>query len=66
MVPYCYLFLLTLFILWFSYCVSDIFCKFYVADIYGKELFIRFSASAFRKLPSFYVFNNKTSAYTSL
>ena len=27
-VPYCYLFLLSVFILWFSYCVTDIFCKF--------------------------------------
>ena len=27
-IPYCYLFLLSLFILWFSYYVSDIFCKF--------------------------------------
>ena len=28
MVPYCYLFLLSVFILWFSCYVSDIFCKF--------------------------------------
>ena len=27
-VPYCYLFSLSVFILWFSYYVSDIFCKF--------------------------------------
>ena len=27
-VPHCYLFLLSVFILWFSYYVSDIFCKF--------------------------------------
>ena len=27
-VPYSYLFLLSVFILWFSYYVSDIFCKF--------------------------------------
>ena len=27
-VSYCYLFLLSVFILWFSYYVSDIFCKF--------------------------------------
>ena len=27
-VPYYYLFLLSVFILWFSYYVSDIFCKF--------------------------------------
>ena len=25
--------------------------------LFGKELFIRFTASAFRKLPSFYVFS---------
>ena len=31
-VPYCYLFLLSVFILWFSYYVSDIFCKFLVAE----------------------------------
>ena len=50
MVPYCYLFWLSVFILWFSYYVSDIFYQF------GEELFIRFTASAFRKLPSVYVF----------
>ena len=27
-VPYCYLFLMTVLILWFSYYVSDIFCGF--------------------------------------
>ena len=27
-VPYCYLFLMSVFILWFSYYVGDIFCKF--------------------------------------
>ena len=27
-VPYCYLFLLSVFILWFNYFVSDIFCNF--------------------------------------
>ena len=27
-VPYCYLILMSVFILWFSYYVSDIFCKF--------------------------------------
>ena len=27
-VPYCYLFLLSVFILWFSYYINDIFCKF--------------------------------------
>ena len=59
MVPYCYLFLLCVFILWFKYYVSDIFCKFEVAEchLFGKELFIRFTASAFRKLPSIYVFS---------
>ena len=31
-VPYCYLFLLSVFILWFSYYVSDIFFKFYNLD----------------------------------
>ena len=48
MVPYCYLFLLSVFILWFSY---------YVSDLFGKELFIRFTTSAFCKLPSNYVFS---------
>ena len=48
MVPYCYLFLLSVFILWFSY---------YVTDIFLKELFIQFTASAFRKLLSIYVFS---------
>ena len=59
MVPYCYLFLLSVFILWFSYYVSDTFCKFKVHEchLFGKELFIRFPASAFRKLPSIYVFS---------
>ena len=57
MVPYCYLFLLSVFILWFSYYVSDIFCKLLVDHLFGKELFIRFTASAFRKLPSVYVFS---------
>ena len=52
MVPYCYLFLLSVFILWFSYYVRDIF-----SHLFGKELFIRFTASAFRKLPSIYVFS---------
>ena len=54
MVPYCYLFLLSVFILWFSYYVSDKFCN---DHLFGKELFIRFTASAFRKLPSIYVFS---------
>ena len=30
--PYCYLFLLSIFILWFSYFISDVFCKFKVAE----------------------------------
>ena len=42
------LFLLSVFILWFMY---------YVSDIFGKELFILFAASAFRKLSSIYVFS---------
>ena len=29
-VPYCYLFLMSVFIIWFSYYVYDIFCKIYV------------------------------------
>ena len=29
----------------------------YLNDHYGKELFIRFTASAFRELPSIYVFS---------
>ena len=53
MVPYCYLFLLSVFILRFSYYVSDIFCN----DLFWKELFIRFTTSAFRKLLSVYVFS---------
>ena len=28
-----------------------------MTHLFGKELFIRFSASAFRKLPSIYVFS---------
>ena len=31
MVPYCYLFLLSVFVLWFGCYVGDIFCKFWVA-----------------------------------
>ena len=57
-VPYCYLFLLSVFILWFSYYVSDIFCKLLVAEwppIWERA--VRFTASAFRKLPSIYVFS---------
>ena len=55
MVPYCYLFLLSVFILWFTYYVSDIF-RLLNDHLYGKELFIRFTARAFRKLLSIYVF----------
>ena len=60
MVPYCCLFLLSVFILWFSYYVSDIyFVNFRQLNdhLFGKELFIRFTASTFRKLPSMYVFS---------
>ena len=46
MVPYYHLFLLSVFILWFSCYVSDIFCN---DHLFGKEL----SASAFRKLCQF-------------
>ena len=54
MVPYCYLFLLPVFILWFTYYVSDIFRQ--LNDhLSGKELFIR-TARTFRKLLSIYVF----------
>ena len=54
MVPYCYLFLLSVFILLFSIMLVTYFVNFrYLNDhLFGKELFIRFSASAFRKLPS--------------
>ena len=45
MVPYCYLFLVSVFILWFSETYF----------LFGKALFIRFTASAFRKLLSVYV-----------
>ena len=45
-----------MFILWFIYYVSDIFCK--LNDhLFGKELFILFAASAFRNLSSIYVFS---------
>ena len=59
LVPYCYLFLLSVFILWFTYYVSDIIMlKFRQLNdhLSGKELFIWFTARAFRKLRSFYVF----------
>ena len=57
MVPYCYLFLLSVFILWFSCYVSDIFLNFRSLNdcLFGKELFIRFTASAFQT--SIYVFS---------
>ena len=59
MVPYCYLFLLSALILWFSYYVMTFFVNFRSLNdhLFGKELFIRFTASAFRKLPSVYVFS---------
>ena len=57
MVPYCYLFLLSVLILWFSYYVrlND--------HLFGKELSIPFTASAFRKLPSIYVFSHFPSGF---
>ena len=56
MVPNCDLFLLSVFILWFTYYVSDIFRQ--LNDhLSGKELFIRFTARAFSKLLSIYVFS---------
>ena len=56
MVPYCYLFLLSVFILWFAYYVSDMFRQ--LNDLLpGKELFTRFAANASRKLLSTYVFS---------
>ena len=53
---YCYLFLLSLFILWFTYYVSDIF-RYLNDHLSGKELFIQFTEHAFRKLLSVYVFS---------
>ena len=53
-VPYCYLFLLSVIILWFTYYVSDIFRKLN-DQLPGRELFIRFTARVFRKLLSVYV-----------
>ena len=45
MVPYCYLFLLSVFMLWFAYYMSDIIRQ--LNDhLSGKELFIRFTACA--------------------
>ena len=55
MVPYCYLFLLSVFILWFTYYVNDIFSLSLGSS--GKELFIGFTARAFRKLLPIYVFS---------
>ena len=56
MVPYCYMFLLSVCILRFTDYVSDIFRQ--LNDhLFGKELFIRFTARAFRKLLSIYVFS---------
>ena len=55
-----YVILLSVFILWFTYYVSDIFylVKFRQLNdhLSGKELFIRFTARVFRKLLSMYVF----------
>ena len=53
MVPYCYFFLLSVFILWFTYYVSDIF----YLSLGSKELLFRFTTRAFRKLLSIYVFS---------
>ena len=60
MVPYCYLFLLSVFILFGSaIMLVTYFVNFrWLNDhLFGKELFIRFTASAFPKLPSMYVFS---------
>ena len=59
MVPYCYLFLLSVFILGSALMLVTYFVNFRQLNdhLFGKELFIRFSASAFRKLPSIYVFS---------
>ena len=61
MVPHCCLVVLSVFILWFSYYVSDIFqvvnFRWLNDHLFGKELFIRFTASVFRKLLSIYVFS---------
>ena len=54
MVPYCYLFLLSVFILWCTYYVSDIF-RYLNDHLPGKELFIRFTARAFRNYVFSYV-----------
>ena len=57
MVPYCCLFLLSVFILfWFTYYVSEF--RLLNDHLSGKELFFRFTASAFRKLLCIYVFRS--------
>ena len=53
---YCYLFLLSVFIRWFTYYVSDIF-RYLNDHLPGKKLFIRFTTRAFRKLLSIYIFS---------
>ena len=58
-VPYCYLFLLSVFTLWFSYYVSNIYFKFYVAEwppIWERAVHSVYH-ECFRKLPSIYVFS---------
>ena len=57
MVPYCYLFLLSVFILWFTYTLVTYFVNFRQLNdhLSGKALCIRCTASAFRKLLSIYV-----------
>ena len=57
MVPYCYLFFLSVFMLWFTYYLSDISIRSLTDQLFGKELFIRFTARTFRKLLSMYVFS---------
>ena len=56
MVPYWYLLLLSVCILWFTYYVSDIFREL-TDHLSGKGLLIRFKARAFRKLLSLYIFS---------
>ena len=63
MVPYCYLILLSVLILWFTYydllCECHILVKFRSLNdhLSGKELFIWFTECAFRELLSIYVFS---------
>ena len=59
MVPYCYLFLLSVFILGSAIMLVTYFVNFRLLNdhLFRKELSIRFTASAFRKLPSIYVFS---------